>query len=286
MKPPKFDYYAPTTLDEALELLAQHGDDAKVLAGGQSLMPLLNMRLSRPSVIIDINGVPGLDYIEEADDGGLRIGALTRQRTLERSSLVRDKNPLIAQALPLVGHFQIRNRGTVGGSIVHADPAAELPAICLAMDAQFVLRSSSGQREVNADEMFLTYFTTSIEPTELLTEIRLPALPVVWGFQEVSRRHGDFALVGAVTLAEVGPNQVCSDAKIVLFGVDGTPVRIGEAEELLRGGDLGDDALLEATEAVKSALDPESDVHASAEYRKEVGGVMVRRALGEALARA
>jgi CO/xanthine dehydrogenase FAD-binding subunit len=285
MKPPKFDYYAPTTLDEALELLAQHGDDAKVLAGGQSLMPLLNMRLSRPSVIIDINRVAGLDYVEEDNGGGLKIGSMTRQRTLERSPLVQRNNPLIVQAMSQVGHFQIRNRGTIGGSVVHADPAAELPALCLAMDAQLVLSSSSGQRVANAGEMFLTYFTTSIEPTELITEIQLPALPAVWGFQEVSRRHGDFALVGAVTLAGLNSDRAATDARIVLFGVDGTPVRVEEAEQKLQGRALDEDALEEASEAVKVALDPETDLHASAEYRKEVGGVMVRRALEEALAR-
>ena len=256
MKPPKFDYYAPTTLDEALELLAQHGDDAKVLAGGQSLMPLLNMRLSRPSVIIDVNRVPGLDYVEEADGGGLRIGAMTRQRTLERSSLVQLRNPLIVQAMSQVGHFQIRNRGTVGGSVVHADPAAELPAICLAMGARFVLSSSSGQRVVNADEMFLTYFTTSIEPTEMMAEIQLPALSEVWGFQEVSRRHGDFALVGAVTLADLNSDRAATDVKIVLFGVDGTPVRVEEAEDVLQGRGLDGNAFEEASDAVKGALDP------------------------------
>ena len=285
MKPPKFDYYAPATLDETLDLLAQHGDDAKVLAGGQSLMPLLNMRLSRPSAIVDINRVPGLDYVEETDGGGLRIGAMTRQRTLERSALIQQRNPLIVQAMSQVGHFQIRNRGTIGGSVVHADPAAELPALCLAMDARFVLSSSSGQRVANADEMFLTYFTTSIEPTELITEVQLPALPEVWGFQEVSRRHGDFALVGAVTLAGFNSDQAATDVRVVLFGVDGTPVRVEEAEEKLQGRVLDEDALEEASDAVKGALDPEADLHASAEYRKEVGGVMVRRALEEALAR-
>ncbi|MEE9198288.1 MAG: xanthine dehydrogenase family protein subunit M [Dehalococcoidia bacterium] len=287
MKPASFEYYAPSELDEALSLLQQHGDDAKVLAGGQSLVPLMNMRLARPSIIVDINGISELEYINRAPEGGLHAGALARQRALERSSLVREISPLISEAMPLVGHFQIRNRGTIGGSVAHADPAGELSAICIALDGEVVLRSTEGERGVKAEELFVTYFTTAIEPTELLTQVRFPAwVPGRgWGFEEVARRHGDFALVGAIALVELDPNRACAWARITLFGVDGTPVRAIEAEESLQGRVIDQAALEGAAALVSDALDPESDLHASAQYRKEVGGVMARRALAKALAR-
>ena len=288
MKPAKFDYYAPTELKEALDLLRQHGDEAKILAGGQSLVPMMNMRLARPAVVIDINRITSLDYLERAEDGGLKIGALTRQRTLERSSLVAEVNPLISEVVPYIGHFQIRNRGTVGGSIVHADPAAELPALCSLFQAQVVVGSSEGERVLTAEELYLTYFTTALEPTEMLTEVRFPALSPDWGwgFQEVARRHGDFAMVGALVLLQLNGDGTCRSVKITLFGVDGTPVRAVEAEEMLVGRRPDQGALEEMAGLVSEGLDPESDIHASAQYRKEVGGVLARRALTSAISRA
>ena len=288
MKPAKFDYYAPTELEEALDLLNEHGDDAKILAGGQSLVPMMNMRLARPAVIIDINRISALNYVETSDKGGLSIGAMTRQRTLERSDLVSGLNPLISEVMPYIGHFQIRNRGTLGGSVVHADPAAELPALCHLLDAEFVVRSRNGDRNITSDELFLTYFTTALEPTEILSEIKIPPLGSGsgWGFQEVSRRHGDFAMVGAIVLVQTNGDGVCKSARITMFGVDGTPVRATEAEESLAGVRLDEKALQDAARLVSQALEPESDIHASAEYRKEVGGVLARRALASAQAAA
>jgi CO/xanthine dehydrogenase FAD-binding subunit len=288
MKPAPFDYCAPTDLAAALEILAQHGDEAKVLAGGQSLMPLMNMRLARPQVIVDINRIAELEYISQTPEGGFTIGALARQRALERSSVVREHNPLLAATLPLIGHFQIRNRGTIGGSLVHADPAAELPALSLALEAEIVLKSTAQERVVRAEDFFLSYLTTAIEPEEMLTEIRLPAWQPGWGWdvQEICRREGDFALVGAVSLLQVDDNDTCQTVRLTLFGVGGTPVRVRRAEEMLRGQRVDDEALAAVAQVVAEDLDPESDIHASATYRKEVGGVMARRTLAKALSRA
>lgn len=287
MKPAKFEYVAPSSVAEAVAALAQYADGAKVLAGGQSLVPLMNMRLARPEVIVDINGVSDLDYLRAGDDGGLVIGALARQRQLERQAIVRERFPVLTEAAELIGHFQIRNRGTIGGSLAHSDPAAELPAVMTALDAQFVLTSDQGSRTLTAPEFFVTYLTTALEPTELLTEIRVPSLPGGTGSRvyEVSRRHGDFALVGAVTLLEPGANGSISKARISLFGVNPTPVRPSEAEALLAGQAPSEALFREAGELAARDLEPDGDLHASAEYRKEVAAVVVRRALVSAAER-
>lgn len=288
MKPAPFAYHAPTELSKVLSLLAEHGDEAKILAGGQSLMPMLNMRLATPQVIIDLNRVTALDYLNSDAEGGLAIGALTRQRQLERSTVIREHQPLLAAALPLIGHVQIRNRGTIGGSLVHADPAAELPAVSVALDTEFVVQSVGGQRIVAAEDFFVTYLTTAIEPDEVLTEIRVPPWPTGWGWdvQEMCRRAGDFALVGAVAMVHVDASDVCQAARLVLFGVDGVPVRARQAEAHLVGTRVADDSLREVEQIVANTLDPEADIHASDIYRKEVGGVMARRTLAQALKRA
>jgi CO/xanthine dehydrogenase FAD-binding subunit len=288
MKPAPFEYFAPVDLPEALDLLAQYGDEAKILAGGQSLMPLLNMRLARPRVVIDINRISDLAYIAPGGDGALTIGALTRQRAIERSAAVQTHHPMLAAAMPYIGHFQIRNRGTVGGSIVHADPAAELPALSLALEAQFVLRSATQRRVIDAADFFLTYLTTAIEPVEMLTEIRLPAggSQWGWGFQEVCRREGDFALVGAVAMLRLGDHAVCQAARLTMFGVGGISVRLGMVEEILSGRQIDDRRLDQVEKIVAAELEPDSDLHASAKYRKEVGGVVARRALEAAFANA
>ncbi len=288
MKPPKFRYFAPTSLGEATALLHQHGVDAKVLAGGQSLMPLLNMRLVRPQVVIDVNRISELQYISPAPGGGLAVGALTRQRDLERSNLVGETAPLLAAALPFIGHLPTRNRGTVGGSLVHADPAAELPAVSVALQAEFVLASAQGERVVTAADFFLDYLTTALEPDELLTEVRWPALDSRWGWgiQEVCRREGDFALVGAAALLQLDDDDHCQDARITMFGVGGVPVRMEQAEQALVGCQVGTAAVADAAHLVSEDLTPQSDVHASSQYRKEVAGVLARRTLLEALGRA
>ena len=285
MKPAPFEYFAPTDITEALDLLAHYGDDAKILAGGQSLMPLMNMRLARPRVLLDINRLTELAYISRGPDGALTIGALTRQRAVERASVVQTHLPLLAAVMPSLGHFQIRNRGTIGGSLAHADPAAELPALCLALEAELMLRSAERQRTVKAADFFLTYLTTAIEPDELLVDIRFPAWnpPWRWGFQEVCRRQGDFALVGAVALLHIDDDAICREAHLAMFGVGGTPIRLHRAEALVRGQRLEARGLEEVEQAVAAELQPDTDMHASAEYRQEVGGVIARRALEAAL---
>ena len=285
MKPAKFDYYAPTTRDEVLELLGQHGYDAKVLAGGQSLMPMMNLRLARPAVVVDINRVEGLAGIA-SDAGGMTIGAMTRQRQIERSAEIGDKFPVISAAIPHIAHFQIRNRGTIGGSLAHSDPAAEIPALCVALDAEVTAASSSGERAIEASDLTIGPLTTSLEPEELLTQVRLPALDGEWrwGFREVCRRDGDFALVGAIALLRLDSGGVCQEARIAMFGVGDGPIRASEAEASLAGRAVDADARAEAAALVSAAVDPGSDIHASAEYRKEVSGVMARRALEDACA--
>lgn len=287
MKPASFEYFAPTTIDEALGLLHEHGDEAKVLAGGQSLMPLMNLRLARPKIIVDINRLSGLDGIASTAGGGLAIGALTRQRVVEKSALVREQNPLLASAMPLIGHFQIRNRGTVGGSLTHADPAAELPALAVLLGCEFSLARKGGARVVVAADFFLGYMATAIESGELLTEIRFPAWRprAVWAIDEITRRKGDFALVGVALSAELDSSANVQNVAIVMFGVGGRPQRIDSAESMLKGRRVDQALLRELGRLVTEELEPDSDIHASAKYRKEVGGVLARRALESALAR-
>ena len=287
MKPAPFEYFAPATLEEALELLHEHGDEAKVLAGGQSLMPLMNLRLARPKVIVDINRISGLDGIAASADGGLAIGALARHRTVEKSALVRERNPLLAAAIPLIGHFQIRNRGTIGGSMVHADPAAELPAVSLLLGCEFSLARKGGGRVVPAADFFLGYLATAIEPGELLTEIRFPKwrAGAAWAIDEITRRKGDFAMVGVALSAALDGQANLQNAAIVMFGVGGKPQWIESAEGILKGRPIDQEVLRALSQAIAKELDPDSDVHASAAYRKEVGGVLARRALESALAR-
>ena len=287
MKPPRFDYFDPATLDEALALLGERGEDAKLLAGGQSLVPLLNFRLARPRALVDLNRIDSLAYIRP-HDGGLALGAMTRQRDVERSALVAERCPLLAETMPYIGHFQIRNRGTVGGSIAHADPAAELPAVVAVLDGELVARGPEGERVIRPEDFFVAYLTTSLEPTELLVEVRLPASPPRTGhaFMEVSRRHGDFALVGVAALVTVDQGGVCTRASLALTGVGPAPVRATRAAQALVGSRLEPTALEEAARLVRESLSPEGDIHASAEYRRHVGGVLTQRAVVRAAARA
>jgi CO/xanthine dehydrogenase FAD-binding subunit len=288
VKPAPFAYYDPRTVDEAVSLLAQHGSDAKVLAGGQSLMPLLNMRLARPAVVVDVNRVDGLDYIRQ-ENGTLAIGALTRQRAVERSGAVAQAQPLLAAATRLIAHPQIRNRGTVGGSIAHADPAAEYPAVALALGAELRVAGPRGERSIRAEDFFVTYLTTALEPDELVTEVRLLALPprTGWSVMELSRRHGDFALAGVAATLTLAASGECAGARIVLFGVGPTPLRATAAEQLLPGVRLSD-ALVDAAadSAAKAIEEPLSDIHASGDYRRHLARVLTKRALVEAAGRA
>lgn len=287
MKPAIFEYHDPRSVDEALGLLAQLGDEAKVLAGGQSLVPMMNFRLVRPGHLVDLNRVPDMAYLR-ANGEGLRIGAMTRQRTLERSREVEAGWPLLPEATRLIGHVQIRTRGTVGGSLAHADPSAEYPAAMAALNAQFVLRSQQGERVLGAKEFFVTYLTTALEPGEILTEIRVPALPARtgWSVKEVSRRHGDFALVGAAALVTLDEQDRIKEARLAFTGAGPTPMRPSEAEASLVGQEPTEANFREAAAVAIKDLEPDSDIHASAEYRREVGGVMARRAWVEATERA
>jgi aerobic carbon-monoxide dehydrogenase medium subunit len=284
MKPAPFAYVAPTSLEQALELRAEHAGTSAVLAGGQSLLPLLNLRLAYPEVVIDLGHVPELAGVA-VWGGGVALGAMTRQRTVERSELVQQRAPLITRALSNVGHVTIRNRGTVGGSIVHADPAAELPAVALALDAQLVARSTArDERTIEARDFFKGFLTTSLEPDELLVEIRVSGLPERSGvaFIELTRRHGDFALAGAGAVVSRAEDGTIADARIVFIGVGASPVRAGEAEAALRGRTPDASAFAEASEHAAAALTPLSDIHASADYRRRVARVLSQRALQEA----
>jgi carbon-monoxide dehydrogenase medium subunit len=288
MKPAPFDYYDPKTVDEAVALLREHEPDAKVLAGGQSLVPLLNMRLARPAFLVDLNRVEGLDYIRR-ENGHVAIGAMTRQRAIERSELVATAQPLLHAATRMIAHPQIRNRGTIGGSIAHADPAAEYPAVALALDAELVVAGPEGERVIKAGDLFVTYLTTALGPAEVLTEVRVPVLPerTGWAFHEVARRHGDFALAGAAVIVTLGARGLCESARVALFGVAPTPVRARAAEEALVD-ETPSDALFEvaAQRATRGLDEVLSDVHATAEFRRHLAQVMTRRALTEAAARA
>lgn len=287
MKPAAFTYSAPTTVDEVLAELAEHGDDAKILAGGQSLVPIMNFRLARPAHLIDINGVSELAYVTRRD-GRLRIGAIARQSTVERSALVRSGWPLLPEALAHVAHPQIRNRGTVCGSLAHGDGAAEMPAILAACEGHVVARSVRGTRELRPDELFVGSMVTTLEPDELLVEAVYPPRAAATGqaFEEYARRHGDFPFAGAAASVTVDPEGVCTRAVIVLQGVASTPVRASAAEAELRDRPRSS-ALIERSAAIATAeLEPPSDVHGSGEFRARVCGELVQRTVQRAWERA
>jgi carbon-monoxide dehydrogenase medium subunit len=283
MKPVKFDYHAPASLDAAVALLQRYGGDAKVLAGGQSLMPLLNFRLSRPAALVDLNRIAGLAYIEERD-GQVRLGAMTRQRTIEFSPVVARRLPLLREATKWVGHLPIRTRGTIGGSIAHADPSAEYPAVLTALEGEVVARGPKGERVVKAKDLFVTYLTTSLEPDEVLVEVRLPAMDAAAGFalEEFSRRRGDFAIV-AIAAMVVRDGARCTQARLATAGAGPVPVRLRAAEEILERDGLGDAAIAAAARRAAELVAPDSDLHASADYRRHLTAVLTRRALARAL---
>ncbi len=283
MKPPKFDYHAPTTVEQALELLGRYGGDAKVLAGGQSLMPLLNFRLSRPAALVDLNRIPSLAYVRE-QDGQVRFGAMTRQRTIEFSPVVRERVPLLGEATRWVGHLPIRTRGTIGGSIAHADPAAESPAVLTALEGEVVARGPKGERVVKAKDLFQTYLATNLTPDEILVEVRMPAMPAGAGyaFEEFARRHGDFAIVGIAAVV-VKDGARCALARLATAGTGPVPVRLRAAEEILERDGLSDAAIEAASRRASELVSPDSDIHASADYRRHLTGVLTKRALRRAL---
>ncbi len=276
MKPAPFDYHRPTSLDETFALLDRCGDESRIIAGGQSLVPALNMRLATPRAIIDINRVPGLDAIRSTADG-LVIGALVRHETLEHSALVRERAPLIAAAMPHVGHRAIRTRGTLGGSLALADPAAELPACVVALDAAIRVASRRGAREIRAADFFRGIYTTALEPGEILTEVVVPATAAGWrsGLDEVARRHGDFALAGLAAHARVERSTLV-ESRLVFFGVGVTPVRAHRAEAALTRGPARE-TITAAQHALADDLDPGGDIHGSPALRRHLARVLLGR---------
>ncbi|HET6312708.1 MAG TPA: xanthine dehydrogenase family protein subunit M [Chloroflexia bacterium] len=288
MKPTPFEYYAPRTRQEALDLLAEHAGEAKVLAGGQSLVPSMNFRLAQPSILVDLNGVDDLFGIQVGEDGRLLVGAMTRHRSMERSPIVAERAPLIAEAMPFVAHPQIRNRGTFGGSLAHADPAAELPALAVVLDAQMRVQNATGDRWIGASDFFLGLFTTALEEDEMLVEVSVPPLPARTGtaFEEFARRHGDYALVGAAAVVTLGEDGTVTESRLVLLSVGDMPVVSMSASAALLGQRPTEEAIRAAAEALEADIDPQADIHATAEYRRHLAKVLARRTLTLAARRA
>jgi aerobic carbon-monoxide dehydrogenase medium subunit len=284
LKPAPFDYLAPKNVDEALQALRHDGADAKILAGGQSLVPLLNLRLTRPRILVDLNGVPGLDGIREAPEG-LAIGAMARQNTVERSVTVREKCPVLAEAIRHIGHLAIRHRGTLGGSLVHAESAAELPAVALALDAKFEISAAGTARALRAEKFFVDYLTTALGPDEMLREIVFPVLRPSSGYavEEIARRHGDFAVAGVVAIVDLDGDRKIADARVALFGVAPTAVRAGAVEQALMGRQPSDKLIRDAAALLSDLLDPPADTRASSAYRKRAAAVLTARALTRAV---
>lgn len=287
MKPARFEYVAPRSEDEALGALAEHGDRAKILAGGQSLIPLMNFRLAQPEVVVDINRLADLAYVRPAD-GGVAIGALTRQHALERHDAVRARLPILAEACHLIGHLPIRHRGTVGGNLAHADPASELPAVMVALGAEMIAASRRGRRTIAPELFFTGPLSTALQPDELLAEIRVPGLPPHTGgaFVEMSRRAGDYALVGVAALVTLDQAGRCERVRLALCGVGPTPVRALDAERALSGERPEGRALDEAARRAGDATNPPSDIHASAAFRRKLAGHFTREAIALAARRA
>jgi CO/xanthine dehydrogenase FAD-binding subunit len=266
--------------------LRHNGLDAKLLAGGQSLMPLLNLRLAKPKIVVDLNGISGLDHFRETPEG-LAIGAMARQSKIERSSIVREKCPLLGEAIRHIGHVAIRHRGTIGGSLVHADPAAELPAVALALDAQFEVLGAGTVRAIPAADFFVDYFTTALRPDEILREITFPILQPSSGYavEEIARRHGDFAVAGVVATVDLDDNGKIGDPRIALFGVAPTAVRARIVEQKLMGEQPREELIRDAAALVRDTLDPPEDIRASSSYRKRAAAVLAARALTKAVQR-
>ncbi|GMR13799.1 MAG: xanthine dehydrogenase family protein subunit M [Gemmatimonadota bacterium] len=289
MKPASFEYRRPETVEEVIHLLAEYGDEAKLLAGGQSLIPTMNFRLAQPAVLIDLNRVEGLDGLAEVDDGGLLLGAMVRQASAEKSALVVERAPLMAETLPFVAHSQIRNRGTIGGNLAHADPRSELPAVMLALGATLRVRGLDGDRSIGAGDFFSGFFGTALEEGELLSEVLLPPAPERGGqaFLEVSRRRGDYAMVGVAVSVACDAAGQCRLARIALLSVGSRPTLAERASACLVGERPSSAAVLAAGHAAGTQdIDPPADMHASVAYRRHLATVLVRRALGTAFERA
>ena len=289
MKPPAFKYLAPGTLEETLAQLSQHGSEAKILAGGQSLIPSMNFRMVQPAMLIDINRVAGLDSIQMTGQGGLTIGALARQNTVERDQLVAQHAPLLHETIPYIAHPQIRNRGTIGGSLAHADPASELPVYAIARDTRLRLRSAAAERWVDAQDFFQGMFTTALAPDEMLVEIEIPPMPTGagWSFQEIARRRGDYAMMGLAVYLELADDGTYNTARLVYLNAGDGPQRAREAENMLIGekpaAELFESA---ASKAAESEIDPFGSIHATIEFQRHLARVLTLRALEIASTRA
>lgn len=287
MKPPVFEYHCPVSTEAALGLLASESG-AKPLAGGQSLIPAMNFRLAAPAVLVDLNGIASLSGIARLAGGGIRIGAMTRHHEIETSPVVAAHAPLLTETMPFIAHPQIRNRGTIGGSLAHADPAAELPAVMVALEATMVLTSLGGERRMPAGAFFTGLFSTALEPGELLTAVEIPPRPARTGsaFIELARRHGDYALVGVAATVTLGPSGDCAAARVALFSVGEGPVLTGRVAAALAGQEPDIEAMTAAAYAVQGDIDPPSDIHASSDYRRQLARVLTGRALARAVERA
>jgi CO/xanthine dehydrogenase FAD-binding subunit len=286
MKPAAFDYIAPNSLEAAVEAIAAANGDGKVLAGGQSLMPLLNFRMTRPTVVVDLMHIPGMSFIELRGNA-VAIGAMTRHADLEFSDLVAQKLPVMAAAMRHVAHLAIRNRGTIGGSLSHADPAAELPMLAVFYGATIRVQGSNGRRDIAAEDFFVSALTNCLDPDEIVFEIDFPVLATRagWAFEEVARRFGDFALACIAVSFDVLDDKI-ADARVAVMGVADTPRRLREAEQALKGARRGPEAAARFAEVVRSCLSPPSDIHVSAEYRKNLIGALAERAFTTAWTRA
>jgi carbon-monoxide dehydrogenase medium subunit len=288
MKPAPFEYKVPGSLDEALTLLHEHADNAKLLAGGQSLVPTMNFRVAQPGMLIDLNRVPELQYIRQEDAGALRIGAMTRERSLEFEPAVAKLSPLLAEAMPHVAHPQIRNRGTLGGSLANADPAAELPVIMLALGARLKLCSTSRERWLAASDFFTGMFTTALAPDEMLVEIEIPPLEgrTGWSFMEVAPRAGDYALMGIAALVTLDENGRCRQARLVYLNAGDGPMDARGAAGMLEYQVLSDDVIEAAAEtASQEDITPFGNIHASPEFQRHLARVLTRKALKQAIER-
>lgn len=287
MKPAPFEYHVPDSVDQALALMHEHADAAKILAGGQSLVPAMNFRVVQPSMLVDLNRIKELDYIRE-DGTCLRIGAMTRERTLERDERIAKHSPLLHEAAPHIAHPQIRNRGTIGGSIVNADPAAELPVLMMALNARLKAQSTRGERWLAASDFFVGMFTTALQPDEILVEIEIPFLPprTGWSFMEVAPRAGDYALMGVACLVAVDDAGTCSHAKLVYLNAGDGPVDAKESAQTLTGQQLNDDLIASAAEhAGEAEINPFGNVHTSPEFQRHLAKVLTRKTLKQALER-
>lgn len=288
MKPAAFDYHAPRSVEEALGLIGEFGGDAKVLAGGQSLVPTMNFRLAQPAVLIDLNGIEELFFIRE-DRDGLRCGAMTRQRTVERSAIVRRRTPLLHEAVPHIAHAQIRNRGTIGGSLAHADPAAELPALAVALDARMYVRSVTDGRWVAARDFYVGLFATVMLPEEMLVEVAFPTLPFGsgWAFDEVARQHGNYAMCGAAAVVVLDERGAVENVRLVFLSVGEGPVEATQAAAVLIGEQPTTEAVRAAADtAAMRDIDPVGDIHAGPAYRRHLSRVIAERVLVRATERA